>query len=1029
MTRLRRQFQSGIEELAETLYDRETDALARLLALGERFGFGAERFRCGHVAATISTLISRLVGDRGRRMELLRQRCCVCLVDPRAGVLNGECPSRCVASFVQPPCDGDPSLLRVFHGIEEKVLQNAGDLVSVALDDQLARAVKLEVEAAIDRALLRRRAEIAQKGRRVECRQLTLFVTSFEPGQAEQVIQHVMERRNAAGEDFRYFDSLRLRHVGAGFAEEIRRSLHDRNAAAEVMGSGAPCFRAGAFESVQCSQRLLEVIDVPRRFSLVQTPVLCRAFGDSVRTESHPGAPGGGHHFRRQVGMLCGIAFQFIADAHLQVPPFTNELAQLVALLPALQAVLADAIILDGRCAVVGRPELLNAVAEAVENSGNVIVELRARERRRDAALTVGIAGRPPGSKDRLATLEQRSRDGAQLLDHGVGRNDDMNVLRDFPLPGRHAGNSANFDPSLSTLARRARDWRARIARLSHLPMHMHQVCTWRGMIQDLWYKSAVIYSLDLETFMDSDGDGCGDFEGLIRRLDYLEALGVDVIWLAPFQPSPNKDNGYDISDYYGVDPRHGSSGDFVEFMHLAKKRGMKIIIDLVVNHTSDRHRWFRESRRSLDSRYRDWYVWAEKRPANADEGMVFPGVQKATWTRDEKTGQYYHHRFFDFQPDLNIGNPAVREEIQKIVGFWLELGVDGFRVDAVPFVIEQPDPENPTRKPKMNFEYIEQLRSFVQWRAGEAILLGEANVLPKDSADYFRDGGGIHLMFNFWVNQHLFYALACGDVAPLIKALEATRELPPTAQWAQFLRNHDELDLGRLTERQRQAVFKRFGPDPSMQLYDRGIRRRLAPMIGNRAQLELAYSVMFSLPGTPVIRYGDEIGMGDDLSLDQRDAVRTPMQWDSSHAAGFSESRRPVHPLIDEGAYAYEHLNVERQKRDPRSLLRWTTQMIRLRKETPEIAWGTWQIVETESPHVLAMRYDWRNDSVLLVHNFAEEPQEIGLSIDGPLIDLREDEESAPDRRGRHRLPLDAYGYRWFRQGKQHVNKPSKLS
>ncbi len=541
-------------------------------------------------------------------------------------------------------------------------------------------------------------------------------------------------------------------------------------------------------------------------------------------------------------------------------------------------------------------------------------------------------------------------------------------------------------------------------------------------MIQDLWYKNAVIYSLDLETFMDSNGDGTGDFEGLIRRLDYLEALGIDAIWLAPFQPSPNRDNGYDISDFYGVDPRHGSSGDFVEFMHLAKKRGMKVIIDLVVNHTSDRHRWFQDARRSPDSRFRDWYVWSKKRPPKAGEGMVFPGVQKTTWTYDPKAGEYYFHRFFDFQPDLNIANPAVRAEIQRIIGFWLELGVDGFRVDAVPFIIEHTDPETVDQKPKMRFEYLEELREFLQWRTGEAILLGEANVLPKESANYFRGGRGIHLMFNFWVNQHLFQALAAEEVAPLAKALEATRDLPATAQWAQFLRNHDELDLGRLTETQRAAAFARFGPDPNMQLYDRGIRRRLAPMIGNRSQLELAYSVMFSLPGTPVLRYGDEIGMGDDLELDQRDAVRTPMQWDSTRNGGFTTARRAVHPPIGEGPFGFEHVNVERQKRDPSSLLQWTSKMILLRKECPEIGWGTWTILDSGSPHVLAMHYQWRGNSVVLVHNFAGQPLDVALRVDGPgserLVDLRVESESRANARGRHELALDAFGYRWFRAG-----------
>jgi maltose alpha-D-glucosyltransferase / alpha-amylase len=377
-------------------------------------------------------------------------------------------------------------------------------------------------------------------------------------------------------------------------------------------------------------------------------------------------------------------------------------------------------------------------------------------------------------------------------------------------------------------------------------------------MIEDLWYKNTVIYSLDLETFMDANGDGVGDFEGLTRRLGYLQALGISTIWLSPFQPTPNRDNGYDISDFYGVDPRHGSSGDFVEFMQHAKKRGIEVIMDLVVNHSSDEHRWFQESRTDKHSQYRDWYVWSKKRPANWKTGMVFPGVQKSTWTYDKEARAYYFRRFYEFQPGLNTHNPAVRTEIRRIMGYWLELGVAGFRVDAVPFIIETPYPGG--KKTELNFEYLVEMREFLQWRRGDGILLGEANVLPDETLNYFGKGGErIQMMFNFFVNQHLFYALATADIAPLIGALRATKKLPPGAQWAQFLRNHDELDLGRLTQEQRAKVFERFGPQPEMQLYDRGIRRRLAPMLGNQPQLELAYSVMFSLPGTPVIRYGDE--------------------------------------------------------------------------------------------------------------------------------------------------------------------------
>ncbi|MGA0559849.1 alpha-amylase family protein [Larkinella sp. VNQ87] len=540
-------------------------------------------------------------------------------------------------------------------------------------------------------------------------------------------------------------------------------------------------------------------------------------------------------------------------------------------------------------------------------------------------------------------------------------------------------------------------------------------------MIEDLWYKNAIIYSLDLETFMDANGDGIGDFEGLCRRLDYLHALGVNTVWLAPFQPTPNKDNGYDIRDYYGVDPRHGSSGDFVEFMHQAHKRGIKVIIDLVVNHTSDQHPWFQEARRGKESRYYDWYVWSDKKPSDWNEGMVFPGVQEATWTLDKKAKAYYFHRFFEYQPDLNVDNPEVRAEIRRIMGYWLQLGVAGFRVDAVPFILESPAP-GPT-EPEMRFEYLHEMRRFLQWRKGDAILLGEANVLPDESTNYFgQNGDGIHLMFNFFVNQHLFYALATADIAPLIQALEATRNIHPTAQWAQFLRNHDELDLGRLTDEQRQKVFARFGPEENMQLYERGIRRRLSPMLGNRPLTELAYSLMFSLPGTPVIRYGDEIGMGDDLTLNERDAVRTPMQWSDDPQAGFSPADKVVHPVIDEGPYAYPHLNVEGQRRDPFSLLNWMTSLIRLRKECPEIGSGDWQILDTNGIPVLAMHYHRTGNSLIILHNFDEKPQEVTLTLNrgqtSRLVDLMVNREEQADVHGVHRITLDAYGYRWFRAG-----------
>ncbi|MBB2834659.1 UNVERIFIED_ORG: maltose alpha-D-glucosyltransferase/alpha-amylase [Rhizobium esperanzae] len=425
-------------------------------------------------------------------------------------------------------------------------------------------------------------------------------------------------------------------------------------------------------------------------------------------------------------------------------------------------------------------------------------------------------------------------------------------------------------------------------------------------MINDLWYKNAVIYCLSVETFMDANGDGVGDFQGLMRRLDYLSGLGVTAIWLMPFQESPGRDDGYDVSDYYNVDRRYGTLGDFVEFTHGAKQRGIRVLIDLVINHTSKDHPWFQDARSDPHSRYREWYVWSDKKPANADHGMVFPGVQKTTWTHDEKAEAYYFHRFYDHQPDLNTSNPEVQAEILKIMGFWIQLGVSGFRMDAAPFIIATKGAE--VTKPVEQFDMLRKFREFLQWRLGDSIVLAEANILPKDNFEYFGDDGDrMQMMFNFQVNQALFYAFASADTRPLKKAMEATKPRPATAQWGLFLRNHDELDLGRLTDKQRGAVFAEFGPDKNMQLYDRGIRRRLAPMLGgDRRRIEMAYSLLFSLPGTPVIRYGDEIGMGDDLNLPERDCARTPMQWSTEPEGGFTKSPKPITPVIKDGPYGF---------------------------------------------------------------------------------------------------------------------------
>ena len=540
-------------------------------------------------------------------------------------------------------------------------------------------------------------------------------------------------------------------------------------------------------------------------------------------------------------------------------------------------------------------------------------------------------------------------------------------------------------------------------------------------MIHDLWYKNAVIYCLNVETFIDSNGDGVGDFVGLTDKLAYLAGLGVTCIWLMPFYGSPNRDDGYDVSDYYGIHPRTGTFGDVVEFMNRAKQLGLRVIVDLVVNHTSDQHPWFKAARKDPDSPYRQYYVWSKKRPRNWNQGMVFPGVENATWTRDSAAGEYYFHRFYQFQPDLNTHNAAVKEEITRIMGFWLQLGVSGFRMDAVPFLIER---KGAGVRPGKNYELLHEMRDFLQWRVRDAIMLAEANVPPSNSMQYFGPGGDrLQMLLNFWVNQRIFYTLATGDADPLRKALLDTYERPHASQWGVFLRAHDELDLGRLTERQRARVFAAFAPEKDMLLYNRGIRRRLAPMLNNdRRRIELANSLLFTLPGTPIIRYGDEIGMGDDLDLPERYSVRTPMQWSGQRHGGFTTARRPIRPVINDDVFGYQRVNVADQRRDPNSLLNWTERIIRTRKECAEIGWGDWSIVPRLPDNVLGIRYEWNDRCTFVLHNFIDRPSTVRLKIDGrppcPLVNLLSQKRSEPEDGGRHTIELEPYGYRWLRVG-----------
>jgi len=536
----------------------------------------------------------------------------------------------------------------------------------------------------------------------------------------------------------------------------------------------------------------------------------------------------------------------------------------------------------------------------------------------------------------------------------------------------------------------------------------------------DLWWKTAVVYCLDVETYLDDNGDGVGDFPGLARRIDYLADLGVTCLWLMPFYPSPSRDDGYDVSDFYGVDPRLGSHGDVVEVIRTARDRGMRVIIDLVVNHTSDQHRWFREARKSVDNPFRDFYVWSKEKPAETGE-TVFPGEESSMWELDEKTGEYFLHSFYRHQPDLNIGNPTVRDEIAKTIGFWLQMGVSGFRVDAVPYLIEAPkgvelgDPH----------ELMRDLRRFLQRRSSEAVLLGEVNLPYREQLDFFggRDGSELTMQFDFVGMQALYLSLARRDPAPLIRALTDRPVIATESQWANFVRNHDELTLDKLTEAEREEVFEAFAPDESQRIYGRGITRRLPTMLeGDPRRIRMVYSLLFSLPGTPVLFYGEEIGMGENPEIPGRTSVRTPMQWDSTKNGGFSTaapSRLVAKPPGD--GWAPQHVNVVAQRDDDDSLLQHVRRLVARYRASAEIGWGAFEVLEHDQDSVLA--HSMRSDigRFVALHNFAERPVEVALALrDEPegteFVDLLGPDRMPLGARGKAVVELGAYGYRWFR-------------
>ena len=539
--------------------------------------------------------------------------------------------------------------------------------------------------------------------------------------------------------------------------------------------------------------------------------------------------------------------------------------------------------------------------------------------------------------------------------------------------------------------------------------------------VRDRWYQDAVVYCLDVETYHDANGDGVGDFVGLMAKLDHIAGLGATCVWLLPFYPTPNRDNGYDVCDHYAVDPRLGTLGDFVEFVRAAEARGLRVIVDLVVNHTSDQHPWFQEARDPASDRH-DWYVWSDERPEDHDEGMIFPGEQETVWTYDRKAKKYYLHRFYAHQPDLNIANPAVRAEIERVMGFWLRLGVSGFRIDAAPFLIEHKgiDEVPGTADP---YEYLRDFRTFLSWRRGDAVLLAEANVDPEKAPHYFGDGDKLHMLFNFVLNQHLFLALARQAKAPLERGILLPPKPPEAGQWATFLRNHDELALARLTEAQRDEIAEAFAPDrEEMWVYNRGPRRRVPPMFdGDAARVRMAYSLMLSLPGAPVIRYGEEIGMGDDLSLPERPAGRTPMQWSDKKNAGFTASDEPIRPVIDRGPFRYQNVNVDRQRREPDSLLMWMERAIRARKEADVFGRGDWHVVDTDHEAVFAHVCERDGVAVAAVHNLGDGEADVTLDLslyaDRTALDLLDPGDDAPPiEDGTLAVTLLRYGFRWFR-------------
>jgi maltose alpha-D-glucosyltransferase/alpha-amylase len=534
------------------------------------------------------------------------------------------------------------------------------------------------------------------------------------------------------------------------------------------------------------------------------------------------------------------------------------------------------------------------------------------------------------------------------------------------------------------------------------------------------WYKDAVIYQLHVKSFCDGNGDGIGDFAGLIQRLDYIEALGVTCLWLLPFFASPLRDDGYDIADYRHVHPDYGTVEDFRTFLDLAHAKGMRVIIELALNHTSDQHPWFQRARRApKGSSDRDYYVWSDTDRRYGGVRIIFLDSEPSNWTWDEEAGAYYWHRFFRHQPDLNYDNPEVLQEILGVLDFWLHMGVDGFRLDAVPYLVER-DGTSCENLPETH-AVIKAIRRHIDSRYPGRMLLAEANQWPADVRAYFADGDECHMAYHFPLMPRLFMAIHQEDRFPITDILARTPPIPDTCQWALFLRNHDELTLEMVTDEERDYMYLAYTAEPEARL-NLGIRRRLAPLLANdRRRIELLTSLLLSFPGTPIVYYGDEIGMGDNFALEDRHGVRTPMQWTAGPNAGFSAApaERLFSPVIDDPVYSFQAVNVAAQEADPASLLHWMRNMVALRKLFSVFGRGTFDMLEPENGRVVAYLRRYQDDVILCVANLSRLPQPV-------LLDLSAFEGAVPVEMlgytpfpaigaAPYPLTLGAYGYYWF--------------